>query len=207
MLKSILIFVISLVICYNSIDQAYFSLVKITELDFLIIPSNYVQYATLNKYFRDVPPMISQPNILDFIDFQLVISNLEFHSSSNIFNSVYDEIKNKSTTKNSSSAFYINPFTHELISDYDFIFDSFDYEKSKLEIDEKEIINAKGETVKQIKIIVKFSLINLEIVYHYPDIHFISFQIIPNEGVRSFQSSFEIYFKNFSKNSTNEYVN
>ena len=179
-----------------------FSLVRITELDFLLISSTNIQFPSLNLYFRGVPPTFPlNPSLMKFFDFQIVLFNLEFHSSSNIFSSLYSDLQtinsNGSSDVNSQS-FYVNPITNQLISDFSIILDSFNLTSGDISISSSNFVDSLNISKQQQIITIKFSLLTVQIIYNLPDFRFIDIQLIPNDQVRSFDAKMEVYFKNIN---------
>jgi cysteine-rich repeat protein len=191
-------------ICYpigkfNS-EQPIISIVRITQLDFLFISSADLQFPVFNKYFRGSPPTVNDPFLLDFMDIQLAIFNLELHSSSNIFSSLYSDLQSiqssSSSSSSSSSPFYVNPVTNQLLSDFSLILDTFSTTKSDVQYSSIDFTDSSGSNKQQVTILISFSILSIKIIHTLPDFRFIDVQIIPNQEVRSFDAKLEIYFKN-----------
>ena len=161
-----------------------------------------LQFPTLNKYFRGSPPILNDPFLLDFVDIQLAIFNLELHSSSNIFSSLYSDLQSINSTSSSSSLFYVNPVTNQLISDFSLILDTFNTTKSDVQYSLIDFTDSSGISKQQVTMTVSFSILDLQIIHHLPDFRFIDIQIIPKEQVRSFDAKLEIYFKNVDASTT-----
>ena len=179
-------------------EQPQISAVRITELDFLLVSSADLQFPTLNRYFRDSPPSLADPFLLDFLDFQIAIFNLQLHSSSNIFSSIYADLQtvNSASTSTGSESFYVNPVTNQLISDFSIILDSFRLTKQSVSIASSDFQDAAGNTKQQVTLSISFSVLTVQITHHLPDFRAISIRVIPGSQVRSFDAKLEVYFQN-----------
>jgi hypothetical protein len=159
-----------------------------------------LQFASENQYFRGVPPTFpSNLSLLDFLDFQIVVFNLQFHSSSNIFSSLYSDLQVLNSGVSSSSSpesLYVNPVTNQLISDFSVILDSFSLNSSSITTSSSDFTSPSGEAKKLVTLSIPFSILTARLTYQLPHFRVIDIQLTPNEEVRSFDAKLEVYFKN-----------
>lgn len=180
-------------------------MVRITEMDFLFVSNADLQFPSLNQYFRGTPPTFADPiSLLDFLDLQILVFNLEFHTSSNIFSSLYSDlqvINSGSTSGASDNSFYVNPVTNQLVSDFSVIMDTFTLTKSSLNISTTNFDTADGESKQLVVITIPFSILSVRISHQLPHFRVVDVQVIPNQEVRSFDAKLELYFKNVETSS------
>ena len=124
------------------------------------------------------------------------------HSSSNIFGSLIDDLKNQSnTTDNNATKNFLDPLTNRTVTDYSLILDSFKVQDKDVTITETAI----GTTgKKRVKIVVDFSMLQVEIRHESPKIRFIDFQIVPKGDVRYFDAKIDYFFRDINLEEINK---